>query len=303
MKKLIILGIGIVLFVTSFYLYTSLTSPKPVSPGEATTDPMNMAYSIGDETFVLVNGHVTKESAPGSASKTTVHIFGEPVYGDLTGDGVADAAVLLVSDTGGSGAFYYAVLAIKHGVTYSATNALFLGDRIAPQTIEIQNGEAVYNYAERKADEPMTMQPSIGRSLWVYYDKKTEEIGEHVQNFEGEADSRTMRLDMKTWAWVQSNYSDDMILVPQKKNTFTLTFLEGNKITITTDCNQAGGIFTLSPENHISFTNLFRTEMFCENSQEDIFIRDITAAEQFAFTSKGQLLITSSNKAFTMVFQ
>ena len=45
------------------------------------------------------------------------------------------------------------------------------------------------SFAERKAGEPFTTQPSVGKSVWVYYDKKTGEIGELVQNFESESSS------------------------------------------------------------------------------------------------------------------
>ena len=74
------------------------------------------------------------------------------------------------------GSLFYAVLAINDSGNYKTTNTILLGDRISPQTVEIHDGLAVYNYAERKADEPMTTQPSIGKSLFVKYDTKTEKI-------------------------------------------------------------------------------------------------------------------------------
>lgn len=106
----------------------------------------------------------------------SLQLFGQPVYGDLNGDGKQDAAVLLVDNPGGSGTFYYAVLAINKGGNYVATNALLLGDRIAPQTVEIRDGRAVYNYADRGPNEPMSTQPSFGKSLWINYDAMTGQI-------------------------------------------------------------------------------------------------------------------------------
>jgi hypothetical protein len=93
----------------------------------------------------------------------------------------------LVNTTGGSGIFYYAALVINNGTAAKATNAMLLGDRIAPQTVEIHDGIALYNFVERKGTDPMTAQPSIGKSVWVYYDKPKNEIGELVKNFEGES--------------------------------------------------------------------------------------------------------------------
>ncbi len=108
-------------------------------------------------------------------------IFGEPVYGDLNHDGDDnDAALWLVSDSAGSGTFYYAALVmntrIYNGKTFEPTNVLFFGDRIAPQTLEIHNGQAVYNFAERRPSEPMTTSPSIGKSVWIDFDAKSNKI-------------------------------------------------------------------------------------------------------------------------------
>lgn len=151
-------------------------------------DVRNMTYKVENGTFTLKNGKSEIEYTPGSATKNTLMLFGEPAYGDLDGDGDTDAAVLLVNNSGGSGTFYYAALVVNDGTQiYHTTRAMLLGDRIAPQTIEIHEGRAVYNFAERRADEPMSMQPSIGKSVWVYYDKKSNEIGEWVKGFEGES--------------------------------------------------------------------------------------------------------------------
>jgi hypothetical protein len=161
----------------------NLTSQKTLTG----TDVKNMTYMMGEETFTLVNGVAEKTFPPGSASKNTLRIFGEPVYGDLNGDeNATDAAILLQNDTGGSGTFYYAVLVMNDNGVYFPTNSMFLGDRIAPQTVEIHDGRAVYNIVERRADEPFTTPPSMGKSVWVYYDAKTNEIGEWVKDFEGE---------------------------------------------------------------------------------------------------------------------
>jgi len=161
---------------------------KNISNTATTTlDVKNMTYVVSGETFNLKNGKAENTDIPGSSTKNVLMTFGEPVLGDLNGDGISDAAVLLENDPGGSGSFFYAVLVLSNGTGFKATNAMLLGDRIAPQTVEIQNGEAVYNFAERKAGEPFTTQPSIGKSVWVYYDKKTGEIGELVKNFEGES--------------------------------------------------------------------------------------------------------------------
>lgn len=181
-KTLIILGSVIIFFglaYVAFFLYiNSRTAPANIGNGP---DVKNISYLVGNEGFTLINGRSEKPIVD-STAKNTLTMFGEPVYGDLNGDGLEDAAVLLVNDSSGSGTFYYATLAIKNNDnSYKATNALLLGDRIAPQTVEIHDGQAVYNYADRNANEPMTAQPSVGKSFYIQYDKNSGQISELIK--------------------------------------------------------------------------------------------------------------------------
>ncbi len=131
--------------------------------------PKNGTYTINGEQITLVSGVSETEAAPGSASKITTKYFGNEAYGDINGDGVDDTAFILTQDTGGSGTFFYIVAAIKTSGGYSGTNAVLLGDRIAPQQTEIKNGEIIANYADRNPGEPMTTAPSLGVSKYLKY--------------------------------------------------------------------------------------------------------------------------------------
>jgi hypothetical protein len=87
---------------------------------------------------------------------------------------------------------------------------MYLGDRIAPQTLEVRDGRAVFNYAERRGDEPMSAQPSIGKSVWVHYDKGSNSIGEWVSDFEGESDYTerySARIDRVDVVFQQKDYT------------------------------------------------------------------------------------------------
>ncbi|MFZ3020314.1 MAG: hypothetical protein WA051_02240 [Minisyncoccia bacterium] len=162
---------------------------KPVKAFEpiAAPSPLNATYKIKDIPVTLVNGKAEKEIAPNSASKQVVSVFGEPVYGDLDKDGDKDAVMYITENDGGSGTFFYVVVALLENGKYLGTNAMYLGDRIAPQNINIKDGVAVANFADRMASESFAIRPSIGKSVYVYIDKSKMEIGEAVQNFEGES--------------------------------------------------------------------------------------------------------------------
>ncbi len=127
----------------------------------------NATYLIEGQPITLVDGIAEIEVAPGSASKQVTRYFGNAVDIDLNSDGLIDSAFLLQQDTGGSGTFYYVAAAINTEDGYSGTDAIFIGDRIAPQSTNADPNnlsQFIVNYAERNADEPMSAQPTIGVS-------------------------------------------------------------------------------------------------------------------------------------------
>lgn len=156
------LGVVIVVGVVAFILGSPETRVAQVS-----ADYKNATYKIQNKDVTLVNGSSEVAAAPGSASKIVTKIFGNEVKGDFNGDGTEDVAFILTQSEGGSGTFYYEVAALKTANGYQGTNAILLGDRIAPQTTEFRNGEVIVNYAERKPGEPMTTRPSIGVSKYL----------------------------------------------------------------------------------------------------------------------------------------
>ncbi len=115
--------------------------------------------------FLLEGKIVTLTNGVSSDGKTKY--FGNTAEGDLTGDGKPDTAFLITRSPGGSGTFYYAVVAIAIDTGYKTTNAFFVGDRISPQSSYIPPNslELQVNYAERRKGEPMTTQPSQGATL------------------------------------------------------------------------------------------------------------------------------------------
>jgi hypothetical protein len=153
----------------------------PANPPASATDPQNATYLIDGKEVTLVNGMAEQEAAPGSATKLVTKYFGNAIDIDLNSDGLIDSGFLLTQDGGGSGTFFYVAAAINAGDSTQGTNAIFLGDRIAPQSTNVDPNNPVQfivNYAERKASEPMSAQPSVGVSRTFKLDNGTlAEVG------------------------------------------------------------------------------------------------------------------------------
>lgn len=140
------------------------TNIPVISQPSSAKSPEQACYVIEKQEVCLIDGRIEVVAAPESATKITTSIFGRPVYGDLDGNGSSDAVMLLVQNSSGSGIFYYVAAALNANGGFSGTNAIFLGDRISPQNIQIRDGVIIADYAACGANEPMTTPPSIGIS-------------------------------------------------------------------------------------------------------------------------------------------
>lgn len=167
-RNLFIIGaIIIVLAIIGIALWQADIAHAPQSgqtPIQAADGYKNATYDFDGSPITLTDGKAETQIAPGSASKLITQYFGNEATGDVNNDGVPDIAFLVTQQGGGSGTFFYLVAALKTQNGYQGTNAVLLGDRIAPQSTQIANNMITVNYAIRKPGQPMTAQPSVGVS-------------------------------------------------------------------------------------------------------------------------------------------
>ncbi len=189
----------VLLLIIGTFIFARLYSSKEEKLNTQTDlqSYKNATYIVDGKSITLTDGFSEVEAAPGSASKITTRYFGNEVTHDLNDDGRDDVVFLLTQETGGSGTFFYVVAALNTPTTgYKGSNAFFLGDRIAPQTTEIDEGKTangtnrknviVVNYAVRLPGQSLAEKPSVGKSVWLKLDPATMQFGEVAQNFEGE---------------------------------------------------------------------------------------------------------------------
>ena len=176
MKRRVLTGLLLASAAALILLFVVMRSAIQQSTVAAPAEVKNITVTLDGDTVTLSDGVAKRPAAPGSAAQNTVRIVGEPVMGDATGDGKADAALLLENDPGGSGTFYYAVLAVDDNGSYRATNAVALGDRITPRGVEFTDGRFVYRYLERKPGEPLAVAPSVEKRTEITVDAASNRI-------------------------------------------------------------------------------------------------------------------------------
>ena len=94
-------------------------------------------------------------------------MLGAPTYGDIDGDGDADAVLFLVHDPGGSGTFYYVAAAYKVDGGYRGGTAVLIGDRVTPRRLDVVHGVVVVDYLVRAPGEPMAAEPALARTGYL----------------------------------------------------------------------------------------------------------------------------------------
>jgi hypothetical protein len=199
MKKyyIVLIVFVLLLLAAGFVIFKLYFQREKVADQISAKDYKNATYIIEGRSITLTNGLSEIEAAFGSATKIITRYFGNEVKHDLNDDGREDVVFLLTQEAGGSGVFFYVVAALNTPAGFIGSRAFFLGDRIAPQTTELDEGETangtskqnviVVNYATRLPDEPFTVAPSMGKSVWLKLDSITMQFGEVAQNFEGES--------------------------------------------------------------------------------------------------------------------
>ena len=133
-------------------------SPSPTSIPSLSLDALkNAEYAIegpASGKAKLVSG-TYQERVPNSSAQVSVSFSDLLSLGDLNGDGIADAAVILTASTGGSGTFYYLYAVLNDKGTPKPSAPEHLGDRIKLKTLTIQGSEISANFLTQGPKDPM----------------------------------------------------------------------------------------------------------------------------------------------------
>jgi len=174
MKKVII--IVIILAVGGLFYYYATRDKSPVKVGTPTAnengnfrpDPSNATFTFEDESITLSAGR--KEMAvAGSVLTEEIVLMDEFAYGDINLDTKEDTVLFLARYGAGSGTFIYVAAFVSGPVNYKGSDALYIGDRISPQSISIDKGVITVKYLDRESDEPMAAEPTVPVSKQFVY--------------------------------------------------------------------------------------------------------------------------------------
>ena len=166
MKKFLILVV--LLAVVGGYFYYKNNSPSDQLTPSTTTDnsftpdPSSATFTFDDGAITLSNGRNTLEE--GGEVVLETFLLQQRDSGDVNADKKDDTVILLAQSGGASGVFIYVAGYISGPVSYKGTNAVFVGDRISPESLSIKNGVITLKYLDRRPDEPFSAEPTVETS-------------------------------------------------------------------------------------------------------------------------------------------
>jgi hypothetical protein len=140
---------------------------------------MNRSYHIlmGDETATLKNGSYKSKPSPSNKDYLKVAID-QQTSGDLDGDGIHDAAVILHSSRLGSGAFFELTVLQGNSESFEQIDSISLGDRIKINALYIKNGIVNLDMMSHKEDDPSCCPSQKTKKQFKLKSSKLIEINE-----------------------------------------------------------------------------------------------------------------------------
>lgn len=103
--------------------------------------------------------------------------------------------------------------------------------------------------------------------------------------------------------WEKTIMNDGKIEIPKKANIFSLTFTKDGQVSGTTDCNNFSGSYEVKADGSLTFGPFMSTLMFCEGSQEPIFVNKVSEANQIFFTKEGNLTLLLPYDSGSILFK
>lgn len=313
MKKISILGsIGlIVLGVTGgtwyyfFGMSTASTSVRPPKDLAGIIVPP-VTYAMKGKTFFVphaTNTKVVLDLVSPTAKydypmgrytgSDGVSIFTLSAQDDLA-TSVSDnlQAVPIVIAEGDTRRYYLAILA---GEDLAHVASLPIGDMIKIQNVSRTDNQVTILYLVHDRAQAPTEVPSV--STTAIFDIKNKQI---VQA--GRTPATESYVATKSFAgeyiWKTTKFSDGKTVTPNKPDVFTLLF-DANRISLGTDCNTGGSIYTAKTGSTTSFIiePIVSTKMFCEPGQEGEYFSMMQSVQDYTEGPDGTIIFILKDDA------
>lgn len=232
-------------------------SQQPIinKSGQLTKSALNnTVYHIGElGTIRLNNGEFKNKYGEGATQihRVTLEKF---AFGDLNGDGLDDAAVILAWQNDGSGTFKYLVAIQNSSGLPQQIDSVFLGDRIQVNALSIPDGAVQLEEVTHSPLDPMCCPSRQIRDSYILRAGKWAQNNKTVNSSAAKESSEMLAPDITGIVWKLERFNNSMNLpntVIDDPDKYTLTLLPDGTYQVKADCNRMQGQYILE-DQHIN---------------------------------------------------
>ncbi len=110
-------------------------------------------------------------------------------------------------------------------------------------------------------------------------------------------------ITSQKWIWDRTVMSDGKIIKSNKPGVFSITLKADGNVAGTTDCNGFFASYAVGSDGVIKIDQMGSTMMFCEGSQESIFMTDVGRANRYMLDSSGNLVLLLPYDSGSIMFK
>ena len=225
----------------------------------------------------LFNGIYRGKIVPDSATELVVLLSNKMAFGDLNGDAAEDAAVILITDLGGSGTFYHLGVVINQNGSPKHVASQLLGDRVKVESLSIRSGTIAVEMTTHGPYDPLCC-PTL-HVTWNYVLQEGRLIVAGVEE-----------MMKRKWALRSFGLKDtEDPLVP--RTAVSLEFAADGKLHGSGGCNRYFAVYEIGPGDSLKIKNIGSTRMACPQEFMDQEMRYFEALQRVStFRVKKSLL-------------
>jgi len=180
----------------------------------------------------LVGGVYEEPAAPGSASTIVIRLTDSLAVGTI--DGQTMAALVIVTDPGGSGVFFDLYLARQREHDWVIVDHTHLGDRIRVNKLEFERGLVGLDLTIHGPRDGICCPTERKRIHYALQDERLVKVSEPEQNSPNPIEG-TVRV------WQHTLHVDGRRTPPAAAGHYTLRLGPDGQLDARADCNRAGG--------------------------------------------------------------
>jgi heat shock protein HslJ len=210
---------------------------------EALEDGVYQSEWPEDGVAQLTDGEYRKPVVEGSATELIIQLT-DIALGDLDGDGIEDAAVILVTDPGGSGTFYDLAAVLNRNGKPEHVATASLGDRAKIRAFSIEAGQVIIEMVTHGPDDPMCCPTQIVRNSYALEGDTLVEMASEVIGSVEETSEAEIPAELLGTVWQWQEYVDIAgigNITVDDPGKYTLEFLPDGNYRIIADCNRSSG--------------------------------------------------------------